>query len=136
MQFVLSFAIRPVEFQLNSALNDLGGSESESVGLTVAFHESHESIPLLGRVHDVYGLDGLWFSIGKSCVDLRGRDFTLVVDHEHSCDITLCRCAGVKNVRVVEVKGSDSAGTILSTCELDHGDDLFVEATDELDTSV
>ena len=136
MQIVHSVAIRPVEIQLNSALNDLGGSESESVGLTVTFHESHESVPLLGGVHDVYRLDGLWLSIGKSCVDLGGGDFTLVVDHEHSCDITLCRCAGIKNVWVVEVEGGNSAGTISGTCELDIRDALFVEATDELDSSV
>lgn len=136
MQLVDFVAIRRVGFQLNSALNDLGGSESESVGLTVTFHESHESVPLLGRIHDVYRLDRLRLSVGKSCVDLRGGDFALVVDHEHSCDIALCRCAGIKDIGIVEVEGGNSAGTILGTCELDHRDALFFESTDELDRSV
>ena len=136
MQLVDFVAIRRVGFQLNSALNDLGGSESESVGLTVTFHESHESVPLLGRIHDVFRFDRLWFSIGETRVDIGGGNLTLVVDHEQSCDVALSRCAGIEDIGVVEVEGGNSAGTILGTCELDHRDALFFESTDELDRSV
>lgn len=119
-----------------SARNDLGGLESEPVGLAVTFHKAHESVPLLGRVHDVLGFDRLGLSVGKSCVDVRGGDLSLGVDHEHPRDFARLRCAGIKDIRAVKGKGGNSAGSVPGACELDVGDALLVQASDELNASV
>lgn len=123
-----------IDFFVSSRRLCLG--ETEAIGFPVSFHESHKSIPCFWTGHDIGGFNGLWFSIGESSIDIGRWNFSLFINHEHSCNFTLTLCWGIKDIGVDKLKGGHTTTSIPSSRQFDIGNHLFIQATNKLNCCV
>ena len=110
--------------------------KTKTIGFSISFHKSHESVPSVGACHDVGRFNGLGLSIGKSRIHLSSADFPLFVNHEHASDFSRRLCAGIEAVGIVKSESGNTRGSITGAGQFDIGNVLFFQPSDELDGGV